>query len=43
MNNYKQGRAAKGKELFITNYNIRKENDNGIDSVDSELTLDVCV
>ena len=43
MNNYKQGRAAKGKELFITNYKIRKENDNGIDSVDSELTLDVCV
>jgi len=43
MNNYKQDRAAKGKELFITNYKIHKENTAAISQLTQQLTLDFCV
>ena len=39
MNNYKQDRAAKGKELFITNYKVHEENT----AATAQLTLDFCV
>ncbi len=39
MNNYKQGRAAKGKELFINNYKI--VNKNSINNSALQLQLDI--
>jgi DNA adenine methylase len=46
MNNYKQGRAAKGKELFITNYEIKRNcekniNQNSITNSALQLQLDI--
>ncbi|MEA5565579.1 DNA adenine methylase [Anabaena sp. UHCC 0399] len=46
MNNYKQGRAAKGKELFINNYEIKLNseksvNKNSINNSDLQLELDI--
>jgi DNA adenine methylase len=46
MNNYKQGRAAKGKELFINNYRIKcndnqKINQNSIINSALQLQLDI--
>lgn len=46
MNNYKQGRAAKGKELFINNYRIKcngdgKINQNSITHSALQLQLDI--
>ncbi len=43
MNNYKQDRAAKGKELFITNYKVHEENTAAIAQLTQQLTLDFCV
>lgn len=43
MNNYKQDRAAKGKELFITNYQVHEKDNAAINQLAQQLTLDFCV